>query len=182
MRTESVWVGITRELGALWVLGILIFQPACTPVHTVMPESPPTVEPGARPIDDDRPIEATIPIPASVEDMVESRETERPPAGNPKLDSALNQLLEAYEQGGLAGARAFAGTRGIVLGNDRVQVEVILCQGAAGDLREAVEAVGGEYQGHYETLLQALVPLTALESLAQRPDVEMIRLPRRAGP
>lgn len=182
MDIDSVWVGIVRELGALWFLGILILQSACTPVQTAIPESPLTVETGARSVKDDRAVETTIPIPATVEAVVELQETERPPAGNPKLDSALNQLLEACRQGGPAGAQAFAETRRIVLDDGRVQVEVLIVEGMVDELREAIEAAGGEYQGHYETLLQALVPLTALESLAQRPDVEMIRLPRRAGP
>jgi hypothetical protein len=50
------------------------------------------------------------------------------------------------------------------------------------DLREAVETAGGAYQAHCEALLQALVPLDALELLAQRPDVELIRELRRVGP
>ena len=106
--------------------------------------------------------------------------TPLPKEGNPKLGSSLNQLLEAYRSGGLAEAQAFAKTREMVLRDDRVQVEVVAAREAMSDLREAVEAVGGEYQGHYETLLQALVPIGALESLAERADVQVIREPQRA--
>lgn len=111
------------------------------------------------------------------------QEVERPRRGNPKLESSLNQLLEAYKQGGLAEAQAFAETRQIELKDGRVQVEIVATTTEAiADLREAIEALGGEYQSHYGNLLQALVPVDALETLAQRPDVEVIREPRRAGP
>jgi hypothetical protein len=40
--------------------------------------------------------------------------------------------------------------------------------------------LGGEIQGDYQGLLQALVPIDALEPLAARPDVQLIRDPWRA--
>ncbi len=107
---------------------------------------------------------------------------ERLSKGNPKLESSLNQLLAARRREGWAEAQAFATTHMMVLDNDRVQVVVVTTQEAISNLKEAVEALGGEYQGHYETLLQALVPIDALESLAQRPDVQVIREPRRPIP
>jgi hypothetical protein len=182
MDTKPVQIATARGVGALWILGLLLLQSACSPVQTALPASSPEVEAGARPVKDGGSVETRIPIPETVEAVVESQEVEQPPAGNSKLDSALNQLLESYRQEGLAGAQTFAETRGIVLDDGCVQVEVLVVQGMVDELREAIETADGEYQGHYETLLQALVPLTALESLAQRPDVEMIRLPRRAGP
>ena len=68
----------------------------------------------------------------------------------------------------------------MVLDDNCVQVEVVTSTGAMSDLITAIEAVGGEYQGHYEAMVQALVPIDALESLAQRPDVQAIREPQRA--
>jgi subtilisin family serine protease len=106
----------------------------------------------------------------------------RPAKGNPKLESSLNQLLEAHRREGLAEVQAFAETHMMVLDDDRVQVVIVTTQEAISGLKEAVEALGGEYQGHYEGLLQALVPMDALESLAQRPDVRVIREPRRPIP
>ncbi len=121
----------------------------------------------------------TFPVmPGVVDENV--KVTPLPREGNPKLGTALNQLLEAYHSGGLAEAQAFAKTRELVLRDDRVQVEVVADTEAMSNLKEAVEAMGGEYQGHYETLLQALVPIAALESLAERADVQLIREPRRA--
>jgi len=111
--------------------------------------------------------------------LIAPQEIERPSRGNPKLGSSLNQLLEAYRQGGMAEAQAFAEMHGMVLDDNRVQVQVITATEAMSDLIAAIEAVGGEYQGHYEAVVQALVAIDALESLAQRPDVQAIREPRR---
>jgi hypothetical protein len=79
----------------------------------------------------------------------------------------------------MAEAQAFAEMHGMVLDDNRVQVQVITATEAMSDLIAAIEAVGGEYQGHYEAVVQALVAIDALESLAQRPDVQAIREPRR---
>jgi hypothetical protein len=105
-----------------------------------------------------------------------------PAKGHPKLESSLNQLLETHRREGLAGAQAFAKTHTMMLDDHRVQVVIETIQGAISDLKKAVEALGGEYQTHYETLLQALVPIDALESLAGRPDVQVVREPRRPIP
>jgi hypothetical protein len=78
---------------------------------------------------------------------------------NPKLSSRLNQMLEA---------------------DDRIQVTIVTSEKATGDVRKAVEAIGGEYQLHYRNLVQAILPILALETIAKRPDVEIIREPRRA--
>jgi hypothetical protein len=47
-------------------------------------------------------------------------------------------------------------------------------------VRKAVEALGGEYQLHYKNLIQAILPISALETMAKRPDVKVIHEPRRA--
>jgi hypothetical protein len=119
---------------------------------------------------------------ATVENLVDVQEVEGSSRSNPKLGSSLNQLLAAHRREGLAEAQAFAATHMMVLDDDRVQVVIVTTQEAMSDLKEAVEALGGEYQGHYETLLQALVPIDALESLAGRPDVQVVREPRRPIP
>jgi hypothetical protein len=119
----------------------------------------------------------------TVGSAVAPQESRRPLSQNPKLGSALNQLVEARSSAGLAKAQAFAEAHAMILKGDRVQVELIVVQDVAiSDLITAIEAVGGEYQGHYQTLVQAIVPIKALESLAQRPDVRLIRDPIRAAP
>ncbi|NIO04769.1 MAG: hypothetical protein GTN74_09195 [Proteobacteria bacterium] len=100
--------------------------------------------------------------------------------GNPKLGSSLSQLLEAYHKDGMTGARAFAERHTMTFDYSRVQVTIVTTEEAIDDVRKTVEAVGGEHQLHYKNLLQAMVPLDALESLVQRPDVLFVRGPRRA--
>jgi C1A family cysteine protease len=119
----------------------------------------------------------------SVEDMVAPIELQKSARGNPKLESSLNQLLEVHRREGLPAMQAFAERHMMVMEADRVQVVIeVATPEAIGDLREAVEALGGEYQCHYENLLQALVPGDALESLAERPEVQLVREPRRPIP
>jgi hypothetical protein len=126
--------------------------------------------------------EETMPlITTTVGTAMAPQEIERPSRGHPKLEASLNQLLEAYHRGGLAEAQAFATMHMMVIEGDRVQVEVMATEEAAiPGLKETVETVGGEYQGHYKTLLQALIPIDDLESLAERPGVQVVRLPQRA--
>ena len=127
-------------------------------------------------------IEATTPLPTMVVEtaIAPSREVERTSGGNPKIDTLLNQLLEAYHRGGLAEAQDFATRHGIVLEEDLVQVELIAAEETAIlSLEETIKTVGGKYQGHYQALIQALVPIETLETLAERSDVQAIRLPRR---
>jgi len=126
--------------------------------------------------------EPTLWITTTVESLEAPVEIGKPAKGHPKLGSSLNQLLEAHRREGLAGAQAFAKTHMMVLDDDRVQVEVLAAPEAMSTLKEAIEAVGGEYQGHYKTLLQALVPIGALEQLAEREDVWLIRDPVRVIP
>jgi hypothetical protein len=115
-----------------------------------------------------------------VESLEAPVELEKPSEGHPKLGSSLNQLPKAYRRGGLAEAQAFAETHMMVLDGDRVQVEVLAAPEAMSTLRKAIEALGGEYQGHYKTLLQAVVSISALESLAEREEVWLICEPVRA--
>jgi hypothetical protein len=175
MGAKLIFVAMARCIGVLLVVGALIFLSACSPIQTTPTVIPQRGEAGAAGF-----IETVPPITATVGTaMIAPQEIERPSGDNPKLGSSLNQLLEVYRQGGLAEAQAFASMHMLVLDDDRVQVEVITTTEAMSDLIAAIEAVGGEYQGHYEAVVQALVPIDALESLAQRSDVQAIREPRR---
>jgi hypothetical protein len=107
-------------------------------------------------------------------------QSRRPPKGNPKLGSSLNKLLEKQGLEGLSGARTLAKSLNMVLQDDRIQVTIVTGEKATGDVRKAVEAIGGEYQLHYRNLVQVLVPISALRVLAKRTDVQIIREPRRA--
>ena len=118
----------------------------------------------------------------ALKDLGASVALEKPAGGNPKLDSSLTELLEAYYRGGRAEAQSFGARHMLAIHDGRVQVEMEILPEAMDDVRKAIEVAGGEYQGHYKTLVQALVPINSLESLAQRSDVLFIRQPRRAIP
>jgi hypothetical protein len=123
--------------------------------------------------------ERTIPPDAT---FVEAPQPKELATIHPKLDSTLNQLLEAYDHGGMAEAQAFAETRGMVLQGQGVQVIIVTSPDAVDGLAEAIEPQGGEVQGHFEGQVQALVPIEALASLAELPEVQRIREPQRVVP
>jgi hypothetical protein len=175
MRAKLASVVTLRCLGMLLVMGGPIFQSACSPTVTAPPVTSQGGETGASFIKTVPPVTVTVSTA-----MIAPQEIERPSKGNPKLGSSLNQLLEAYRQGGMAEAQTFAVMHMMVLEGSRVQVEVVTSAEAMSDVIAALGAVGGEYQGHYEAVMQALVPIDALESLAQRSDVQAIREPQRA--
>jgi hypothetical protein len=138
-----------------------------------------------------RPVEeqpSQLPVPEQEELVpveepgVPAEESGAAEAGNPKLESSLNELLAALGAGGAAEAQAFAASRAIIMENGQVLVEIVAEAGAMASLQEAVEAAGGEYRGHYEDLMEAMVPLEALASLAARPEVQLIRPPQQAIP
>ena len=116
------------------------------------------------------------------ETLVEAPRTREREAMHPKLDSSLNQLLDAYQREGEAGARTFAGERGLVLDGQRVEVIIVTAPEAVEAVTEAVAGLRGEVQGHYEGLVEARVPVEALASLAELPEVQRIRVPQRAAP
>jgi hypothetical protein len=106
----------------------------------------------------------------------------QPGAGNPKLDSSLNQLVGALEMSGTAGTQAYAQAHLLPLDGERVQVEITTTAQAIPGLKEAIEAIGAEYQGHYQGLLEAWVPIDQLESVSALPEVGFARVPQFAIP
>ena len=124
------------------------------------------------------PPEITLPV----DDLVEVQETKSPVITNPKLDSSLNQLLDAYRNDGMAEAQSFATTHGMVLEGDRVQVVIVTTPQAIDKLTETVIILGGEVQGHYKGQLQALVPIDSLESLAEQQEILRIHEPSQPIP
>jgi len=124
------------------------------------------------------PPEMTLPV----DDLVEVQETKSPVITNPKLDSSLNQLLDAYRNNGMAEAQSFATTHGLVLEGDSVQVVIVTTPQAIDKLTETVISLGGEVQSHYKGQMQALVPIDSLDSLVEQEDVQRIREPSRPIP
>jgi len=67
------------------------------------------------------PPETILPVDA----LVEMQETKSPVITNSRLDSSLNQLLDAHRNDGMAEAQSFAMTHGMVLEGNRVQVVIV---------------------------------------------------------
>ena len=102
-----------------------------------------------------------------------------PDKGNPKLDSQLNQLVSAERRGEAA---SFAEQSGIELvdGNVRVIIECV-----PGQLEAAAEAAtnaGAKLETSYDNLLQVVVPITTLTTLADAESIRFIRLPQYPSP
>jgi hypothetical protein len=129
--------------------------------------------------EEDQPPQQPAPDP---EDVTPAGEPASPSSTNPKLDTTLNGLLEAYQSGGLSGAEAFAASRSLSLSGGRIRVEITASEGGIPAAQEAVEAAGGEYLGHYQDLMEAEVPIEALEPLAAHTEVLFIRVPEQAIP
>jgi hypothetical protein len=89
-------------------------------------------------------------------------------------------VFEAYQVGGIAEAKIVVISHNMVLKDNRIQVTIVTSEGSIAGVRKAVEAIGGKYQLHYRNLLQTMLPISALETLAERPDVKIIREPQLA--
>jgi hypothetical protein len=120
--------------------------------------------------------------PTSAATEVESVEqaTDAEPSSNPKLDSSLNQLLDAHRQGGMDEAQAFAQGHGLALEADSVWVIVITAPDKVEALTDVIVGAGGQVRGHYEGHIEALIPIDELVALAGRPEVELIQQPAGA--
>jgi len=182
VRAGTVWVWT-----AIALLQVVGFLSSCGPSSEAEPMLPQqTISPDAQPVGGLKAEEPgpTLPQQAIPPDamFIEEPRPKEQVAIHPKLDSTLNQLLQAYDGQGIAGAQAFAETHGMVLEGQRVQVSVFTIPEAVDGLTEAIEGLGGEVQGHYKGLVQALVPIEALVSLAELPEVQQIREPQRAVP
>ncbi len=101
-----------------------------------------------------------------------------PEKGNPKLDSLLNQLIQAEN---LGDAASFAEQSSIELidGSVRIIVESLPEQVEA--TTKAASALG-VVETSYGDLLQVLVPVASLTALADAASVRFVRLPQYPVP
>jgi hypothetical protein len=102
--------------------------------------------------------------------------------GHPKLDYALNQLILAYESGGIDGAAAFARQHGIQVTDNKTRVIIEAQPTKQGEVTDITESLGGDVEASHENLIQALVPITQLKALADNASVKLVRLPFEATP
>ena len=111
-------------------------------------------------------------------------------SGNPKLSSSLNQLLSAYQYHGKAKVKAFARKRGMKLKDDLIQVVIEinadshepLAEEMISELRDRIVQVGGKFELDFHNLLQVLLPVHALEEVANWQDIKFVREPFRPRP
>jgi hypothetical protein len=134
------------------------------------------------PISTPQPSEPMPGVTDTVDPFFDGKLVGRPAQNNPRLDSSLNQLVATYHQEGLPEATALAEMHMMVFDTGRVQVVIETTAEALSSMRETVESLGGEVQTHYRGLLQAMVPVGALESLAGHPEVSLVRQPSRSIP
>jgi hypothetical protein len=105
-------------------------------------------------------------------------ETQHPP----RLDSRLARVLEAFAQGGAGEAAAKAQESGIELHGDRVRVIVETSEGTGDEAAAAARHLGAAVEGRHDGLVQALVPLAALDALARSGPSQLVRPPLKAIP
>ena len=145
-----------RNIIALWMTILLVLLPVAIIVSCQQqPEPAPTLSPIPNPLP-----------PTS------------PDKGNPKLESQLNQLIQAE---GLGEAASFAAQSNIELigGSVRVIVESLPEQVEA--TTKAASALG-VVETSYGDLLQVLVPVASLTTLADEASVRFVRLPQYPVP
>lgn len=114
----------------------------------------------------------------------------RPPAlpprsaGNKKLDSTLAQLQEVYTKQGGAQAGQFAAQSGLrpSSGAPQSTVTAIVVADVKDQAENAVRAEGGVVRSTCANLIQADVPMAALDRLASHPAVRFVRPPLSAIP
>ena len=99
-----------------------------------------------------------------------------------KLSGELALLSRAANVGGPDAAIATAQSRSVDMHGDQVQVVVQSDGSDRSGARDAVKGAGGTIQGEYEDLVQALVPVTALEKIANDPDVSYVSRPMHGVP
>ena len=100
----------------------------------------------------------------------------------PNLDSGLSKLVSSYETGGIDAALDAAKSQGIQTADGMVRVIIEAEQGGNDAVADAVSNAGGKVETSYENLVQALVPMGQLKSLAGNAAVNRIRLPVKSFP
>jgi len=100
--------------------------------------------------------------------------TSLPEKGNPKLDSQLNQLVLAESRGEAA---SFAEKNNIELVDGKVRV-IVECLPDQVDAAIKASSTLGIVETSYDNLLQVVVPITSLNTLADAASIRFIRLPQ----
>ena len=108
-----------------------------------------------------------------------------PKKGNPKLDSALWQLIDAEKTGELESFTKQMGSArdDVIGGNVRVNIDAVIGKlDAATKAAATVGVVEIVSDSQQYPALQAVVPITSLGTLADEPGIRLIDLPTRGVP
>lgn len=98
--------------------------------------------------------------------------------GAPKLDSRLNELVDAEGRGE---AISFAGQNNIELVDERVRVIVECVTGQVDTAAKAASTLGVVESSHGD-LLQVVLPIGSLTTMADQAGVYFVRLPQQPLP
>lgn len=102
-----------------------------------------------------------------------------PEKGDPKLDSQLNRLVRAERDGE---TESFAEQSNIELINGGVRVIIECVPSQIDDAIVAATNAGAKLETSYDNLLQVVVPITSLTTLADAESIHFIRLPQYPVP
>jgi len=108
-------------------------------------------------------------------DIIDLPPLNLPDKGNPKLDSQLNQLVDAEGRGEAA---SFAEQSDIELVDGAVRVIIECLPGQLEAATEAATNAGAKLETSYDNLLQVVAPITSLTTLADAASIQFIRLPQ----
>ena len=115
----------------------------------------------------------------SDKDLVNSPSSESIKKVSSKLDSPLNQLVNAYYNGNLS---SFAVQNNIKLIKDKVRVIIECVPDQIEKINEIVTRYDAVVEISYENLLQVVIPVTELNTLENESCIRFIRLPNYALP
>ncbi|MGE3271932.1 MAG: S8 family serine peptidase [Chloroflexota bacterium] len=96
-----------------------------------------------------------------------------------RIDSSLTQAIRAAQAGGRSRGVEAARANGLSVADGKVRAIVEVAAGKQGDARSAVKLAGGQIEAEYKSLIQALLPPTAIEQVAGDPAVRYVRAPAR---
>jgi hypothetical protein len=98
------------------------------------------------------------------------------------MDSHLASVAELAQTAGAEAALTSARASGLHVVDDKVRVVIEALDGDAARVSQLVGSVGGIVESSYETLTQALLPVTALHTVAASSAVQLMRSPIIAFP
>src|SRR3990172_2645576 len=101
---------------------------------------------------------------------------------HPKLESVLHEVSLRHRLRGAAEAASYAARFNLSVKNGYVQVIVETLDDNLSGVEGSIRLLGGNPEGRHGNLIQASVPLSALESIASLDNVKSVRLPLLAAP